>query len=134
MPLDSCFVNLVRGNRLQSYMGLQEPEGKQAKYGAGYVYVEIPVRELRNATTGELLEKGLRNQQVLVLPDCTVHARSDYHILVEPNRRLAEFGSVQAMYYIHPGEGEQVPSFCIALRKDMDLAELDFAVRLYLQV
>lgn len=130
--LDSVFLNLTRGNRLSQYMGLRLREGTLPKYGQpNYSYVEIPIAEVQKE--GEVVESALRNQHLLIVPDCILNVRGDYHVLVEPNPALAEFGQVQAPYYIHSGEGEQAPGFYITLRKDLDLSSIKYAVRLYLQ-
>lgn len=131
--MESSFLNIARGNRLNSYIGLKMGEGKSFRYAADYTYIEIPVRELINVTDDKTGSKGLRNQHVRILPACEVNVRGNYKLLVEPNPELAAYGSVQGMYYIQPGQGEQVPGFYITLRKDLDLSDLNFAVRLYLR-
>lgn len=130
--MESSFLNLVRGNRLTSMMGLELFTGEPPKYGVGYTYVEVPVAKLVDLE-GNTLEKGLRNQHIAVIPECTVMARGDYKILVEPNRAFWQYGTVQGMYYIQPGDDTQAPGFYVILRRDLDLTGIDWAVRLYLR-
>lgn len=132
--MESSFLNLARGNRLSSYMGLQMAEGKSYRYAPDYTYIEIPVSILYNPTDEKEVEKGLRNQHLFVTPACFVNIRGGYKVLVEPNPKLAAYGATQGMYYISSGAGEQVPGFYITLRKDLDISDVNYAVRLYLQV
>lgn len=133
--MDSNFLNLVRGNRLMNYMGLQMAPEHAYKYAPTYVYVEIPVLHLLNCADGKMSDKGLRNQQIMVIPACSVTPRGSYIVEVEPNRKLAEYGTISGgIYRIHPTKGGEtvVPAFAMTLRKDMDQADMEWAVRLYL--
>lgn len=133
MSIESSFINLNRGNRLTSYMGLDLDEGVELKFEKGYTHCDIPIRVLLNAD-GTPVEKGLRNQHLRVIPACSVDLKGDYKLLVEPNPALSEFGSVQGMYYIQPGTGRQTPGFYITLRKDLDLSTVSYGIRLYMRI
>lgn len=133
MSMESSFLNLGRGNRTTAYMGLELDPGVEIKYEKGYTYMDIPVRELVNGE-GVIVEKGLRNQHLRVIPACSVDLKGDYKILVEPNPALAEFGAVQGMYYIQPGTGRQTPGFYITLRKDLDLSQIQYGIRMYMRI
>lgn len=132
--MDSIFLSLASGSRLKNYMGLEISHGYEFKYSPQYIYVEIPVKEIYNPATEEVLQKGLRNQHVRIIPACTVNVRGRYTVEVEPNPRLAEYGTVSGgIYRIHPGEHENyTPGFYVTLRKDMEISDIDWAVRLYL--
>lgn len=128
--MDSVFLNLNRGNRITSYMGLELPQGQPPRFlQPNYFAVEVGVDSSEFDT-----EKLLRNQHVFIPALCRVTVRADHHLLVEPNSALSEYGQVQGNYYIHPGDGERVPGFWITLRKDLLLSDIQYAVRLYLQV
>ncbi len=131
--MDTSYANWARGNRLTQYAGLQMAEGVPLKYGADYAYVEVPADVLINAADGSRTDKALRNQSIIVVPACTLNVRGSYRIQVEPNPALWVFGPVQSQYYIHPESGLSTPSFYVYPRKDFDLADLQYAVRLYLR-
>lgn len=130
--MDTSFLNLVRGNRLTSYMGLQMLHGHAYKYAPDYTYLEIPVLGFQNKD-GEVEDKALRNQYVRVVPACLLDVKGLYKVQVEPNPALAEFGLFQPTYYLHPGSGGVSPGFYFHARKDTDTRDLPFAVRLYLR-
>lgn len=129
--MDSAFLNLVRGNRVTSYLGLQMVDGKEYKYGPIYQYVEVPVLGF-GSDTGELVDEVKRNQHVFVQPACSINVRGGQTVEVEPNPSLAAFGQVQAGYKVHPASGEMVPGFWFTARKDTKLSDLTYAIRLYM--
>jgi hypothetical protein len=133
--LDSVFLNLVRGNRLTAYMGLElEIAGvvAEVKYGKDYSYVEIPLAYAQ-APDGSTMREVKRNQHVEIVPACTVNVRGQYRLLVEPNPALWADAVVQGSYYIQSETGKQYPSFYLQARRDIDLSTVEYAVRLYLQ-
>lgn len=136
--MDSAFLKLNEP-RISNYMGLRMDEGVPYRYSKDYLYIQVPVRALVNKPgtaeeekiTGE--GKALRNQRLLILPACTINVRGYNNIVqVQPNPALAEYGDIQGSYYIHPNEGERVPGFYISLRRDLDLRDIDYAIRLYM--
>lgn len=134
MPMESSFLNLNRGNRLSSYMGLEMAPGVASlPFTPGFTHIDIPPLHLEK-DDGTVLEQGLRNQHLRIVPACTVDLRGDYKLLVEPNPALAAVGSVQGMYYIQSGSGRQAPGIWITLRKDFNPADLPWVVRLYLRI
>ncbi len=132
MPIESSFMNLNRGNRLSAYMGLDLAPGVELQFTAGYTFADVPVLSITK--DGEPVTTALRNQHVYIVPACYIDPKGDYKVLVEPNPALSAFGSVQSMYYIQPGTGRQLPGFYITLRRDLDLTDIKYAVRLYMQV
>lgn len=132
--MDTSYANWARGNRLTQYAGLTMDEGIPLKYGGDYAYVEIPVAAIINVADGGPVEKLLRNQTGIIIPACRLNVRGQgYRIQVEPNPVLGAFGPVQAPYYIHPDNTESMPSFYIYPRKDLDISDIPYAVRLYLR-
>lgn len=127
-------MNITRGNRLTSWMGLEGkytfPKHSERNYG----YVEIPFRAepFRNGE-GEYQPQGARQQYLEVFPDCSVNVRGHCRIFVQPNPALAKFGPLQGGYYIESQSGTVIPTFFISLRKDLDPSLFEYAVRLYLQ-
>lgn len=128
---ESSFLNLVRGNRLNMYMGLTMDEGVAYRFPQDYTYVEIPLRGLYNPGDKEMTNKGLRNQLLQVVPACQLNIKGGYRVLVKTNPALQEYGSAPQMFLLDNNEGEQ-PVFHVALRKDMDPSSLNWAVRLYM--
>lgn len=131
--MESSFLNWARGNRLSMYAGLKMEEGHEFKYASDYTYLEIPAVGFYDDKEEQVVDKGMRNQHLLVIPACTLNMKGMLKVLVEPCPELAAYGSVQAGYYIHPGSGEKVPSFYINLHKNCDISNIPYAVRLYLR-
>lgn len=131
MSLETSFLNLGRGNRLGTHLGLQMLEGQAFKYAPDYTYLEIPI--LGFMKDGGVESKVLRNQYVKVVPACLLDPRGLYKIQVEPNPALAEYGTIQPGYYIQPGTGGQMPGFYFQARKDTDVQDVKYAIRLYLR-
>lgn len=127
--MDSMFLNLVRGNRLTAYMGLEMSEGHVYKFSKDYTYIEIPLLEARNG--GEKVkDKALRNQHIELVPACRVKLHGSYKLLVKTNPDLQAIGNAPTVFMVEEEIGH--PSFYITLRKDLDLSKLEWAVRLYL--
>lgn len=131
--MDSSFLNLVRGNRLSGFMGLEMMPDKNFKYAPDYSYLEIPILGFFLDSEEKLVEKAMRNQYVRVLPACTVNVKGSYKVQVEPNPELAKYGLFQPGYYIHPGERSQRPGFYMQMRRDLDVEDVPFAIRLYMR-
>lgn len=131
--MDGAFLNLVRGNRLKSWMGLELPEGVTApKYGPQYHYVEVPVGQVLK--DGEPVAEGkiARNQHVEIVPACTIKVRGQSPVLVVYNDELQRVASLGSMTIVHPGGEAVAPSFWATFRKDFNVEDIKWAVRLYL--
>lgn len=137
MSDNTSFLNLVRGNRLSAYMGLKlggkDLSDATPKFSPDYSYVEVPLKAFFNPADEKLQTKALRNQYLQLIPDCTLEVKGYYHVLVEPNPALAAWGLYQPGYYLHPGSGVVTPSIFFSPRKDLEVEELPYAVRLYLR-
>lgn len=127
--MEVVFLNLARGSRLANYMGLKMHPETSYKFGADYSYVEIPLAGL--IRDGESVDKGLRNQQILIVPACTVDVKGGHKIFVKVNPMLQEYGHAPSVMLLDSGLKEQ-PVFYITLRKDLAKEDMDWAVRLYL--
>lgn len=134
--METSYLKLI-GSRLSNHLGLKMDEGYEYMFPQvqerNYGYVEIPVKELYNPGEEKAVEKGLRNQQLIVVPACTVDVKGHYRFEVHPNPQLWNYGIVQGMYYLEPKEGTKSPNFSIVLRKDLDPAEIEYAVRIYMR-
>ncbi len=86
-----------------------------------------------NPSDESILTKGSRNQYLRVMPACTVEVKGHYRFEVHPNPALNIFGLVQAPYYLEPEDGRMNPGFYIALRRDLDLKDIDWAIRIYMR-
>lgn len=135
---DTTFLKLSGGSRLTNYLGLRMDEGREHKFGKGYLFLEIPVRGIHRdeiETPAVLVDSPMivkRNQHVFVEPACTLSVRGYNIVGIEPNPALSEFGQVQAGYKISPETGVQCPGFYYTARKDTDLSKLDYAIRIYM--
>lgn len=131
--MDGVFLNLVRGNRLKSWMGLELPEGVTApKYGPQYHYVEVPVGQVLK--DGEPVAEGkvVRNQHVQITAACSIKVRGQSPVLVVYNDELQQVANLGSMAIIHPGGEAVTPSFWATFRKDFNVEDIKWAVRLYL--
>lgn len=131
--MESSFLNLVRGNRLTSYMGLEMVPEYTYKFAPDYSYLEVPVLGFFLDADEKLVDKASRNQYVRVLPACTIDVKGSYKVQIEPNPELAKYGIFQPGYYVQPGSGNQRPGFYMQMRKDMDLTDVKYAVRIYMR-
>lgn len=129
--MDTVFLNLVRGNRLGMYMGLKMEDGKPYRFAPDYTYVEIPLAQIYNPTTEEVVTKVSANQKVQIIPACTVRVASNYKILVKTNPKLQALANCPAMFLMDAGSDEHC-SFYAHFQKSLDREEIDWAVRLYL--
>lgn len=127
----TTWLNLVRGNRLSNIMGLQMSDGVPYRFSKDYTFVEIPLAQLYNPSTEEVVDKATRNQRIRIIPACTTNLRSaGYKILVKVNPRIHDFGTCTELRLIDTNEEQ--PVFHVQFHKDMDAKELDWAVRLHL--
>lgn len=123
--------------RVATYLGLRMDEGFPYRFPSQgsreYAYVEIPVKELYNPSEETVVTKGMRNQYLKVIPACRVNVRGHSRFEVHPNPALYQYGLIQAPFYLESEEGELTPGFYIALRKDLDISEIDWAIRIYMR-
>lgn len=131
--MDGAFLNLVRGNRLKAWMGLtMDDDTTPVKYGPGYHYVEIPVREA--LLNGEPVVDGKisRNQHIQIVAACRVKVRGNSTLMVVYSNELQRVANLGSFELVHPGGEEFSPSFYATFRKDFEVKDLTWAVRLYL--
>lgn len=137
--MESSYMKLLRGSsRITNHLGLQMAEGyvfsSPAEQSRDYAYIEIPVKELYKSEEEPSTTKGARSQYLRVVPACSVNVKGHYRFEVHPNPKLYEYGMVQAPFYIEPDSGLMVPYFHIALRKDLDISDIGYAIRIYMRV
>lgn len=129
--MDSVFLNLVRGNRVNALMGLELDGGGSPKFSSDYCYIEVGLKEFFLPTEEKIVTKALRNQHVRIVPACKLNLRGNYRILVKTNPKLQEVSNCPAMFVLDTNEGEQ-PWFYATMRKDVDVSDLTWCVRLYM--
>lgn len=128
--MDSVFANLIRGGRL-SAMGLQMADGQPFRYAKDYTYVEIPFGEAFNISTEELQKEAKRNQHLKLIPAARVNLKAPYKMLVKTHPSIQKYASCPPLFLLDPDEGGDITFYSI-FRKDMNLIELPWLVRLYL--
>lgn len=128
---DNVFLKLVTGNRMSSLMGLELETGLPPKYAHDYCYVEVPLKEIYNPADEKVVTKALRNQHLKLIPACKLNVRGRYRVMVKTNPKLQEVASCPAMFMLDIDTKEQA-SFYATFRKDMDIGDIEWAVRLYL--
>lgn len=133
----SSYLKMVDQTRLSNYLGLKMVDGYEltrCKFSSrNYAYIEIPVLHFLNTTDGETSKEAKRNSYVQVVPACTVDTRGSYRFEIHPDQKLFQFGMAQSSYYVEPESGLVTPSIYVWLRKDINLADLDYAIRIYMR-
>jgi len=131
--MDNVFLNLVRGNRIASRLGLVTPNNNaNLKFGPQYAYVEIPVKEVLKDGVPVEDDKISRNQHVQIVADCSINPKGTEVVLVAYNNELQQVANLSFGHLVHPGEGLQEPSFWATFRKDCLVEDIKWAVRLSL--
>ena len=120
----------MKGSRLTNYMRLEMLDGHDYLLGKNYMYIDIPL--LGVDEEDKLITSIKRNQHVFIKAAATVDMKGRNFIEVEPNQKLAEIGQVQGMYRLHPDSGVTQLGFYFTARKDVELSELEYAVRIYM--
>ena len=129
--METSYLKLMKGSRLSNYMRLEMDKNVEPVLGKNYLYLEIPVAGA--VADEELLTMQIkRNQHVWIKSAATVDMKGRNFIEVEPNPALAEMGQVQPTYRVHPDSGKKGLGFWFTARKDVDLTELEYAVRIYM--
>lgn len=132
--METSYLKLMKGSRLSNYMRLEMVEGKEPILGKNYLYLDIPLvgAVLEDANKIQVSMEVKRNQHVWISSAAIVDMKGRNFIEVEPNPALAELGQVQAMYRVHPDSGKRQLGFWFTARKDTDLTQLEYAVRIYM--
>jgi hypothetical protein len=128
--METSYLKLMKGSRLTNYMRLEMDAGVEPVLGKNYLYLDIP---LAGASTEEGMSMQVkRNQHVWIAAAAHIDMKGRNFIEVEPNPALAEMGQVQSTYRLHPDSGRRQLGFWFTARKDADLTELEYAVRIYM--
>lgn len=134
--MDSAFLNLVRGNRLATYMGLTMDGEIAYRFSQDYTYVEVPVGEILDLSTEKPLRKNAKIVAGTVLrmvPAGKIDNRT-YKCMASFNPDIQKLcpGS-PSLLLIEPGERQQ-PSITVTAASDCTAADLtgSWFVRLYL--
>lgn len=128
--METSYLKLMAGSRLTNYMRLEMDKGAEPILGKNYLHLDIP---LLGAETEEGMSLQVkRNQHVWIAASAHVDMKGRNFIEVEPNPALAEMGQVQGIYRLHPDSGRKQLGFWFTARKDVDLTQLEYAVRIYM--
>lgn len=130
--IESALGKLTPSRKITDLLGLQMSAGFEVKSAKGYWYMEIPVESLYNVTDEKVQEKGLRNQLIRVMPACSIAPKGSNVLLIEPNPELAKWGNLQGSYIVTPETARHIPGFHLHLRRDLELSEISYAIRIYM--
>ena len=134
--METSYLKMVDDTRLRNYLGLEMAEGhtynKPSSVNQGYAYIDIPALSLLDSD-GEYGPEAKRNAYVDLIPACKINVRGRYRFEIHPNPELYNYGMVQGMYYVEPDSGERIPSMKLWLRRDLDISQLKYAVRIYMR-
>ena len=127
--MESMYLNWARGNRVKVYAGIMNlPEG--VEYSSDYIAMYVPLAYGFNPSSEEVVAIGKANSRAVLVPDLSV-SPAKYRIQVVPNPVLYEYADVMHEPLLEPGSDSQ-PKLYVRFRKDLDLSELKYLVRLYL--
>lgn len=130
--MSETFLNLLSGNTLKSYLGHQTDDTNSPNWAPDYTYIQVPLKEVYNPSDEKIVTKAMRNQQLKLIPACTINVRSRYKAMVKTNPKLQEVATCPTLYLIDGGDSREEISFYATFRKDYDLSELEWIVRVYL--
>lgn len=131
--MESSYMKLLSGStRIRNYVCLELTAGyKLTPPLKDVVYAEVSVLGVLGED-GKLSQEVKRNQHVWIQAAGSVEVKGQHFVEVEPNSKLAEFGQVQGMYRLHPGSERTQLGFWFTARKDTNLADFGYAVRIYM--
>jgi hypothetical protein len=135
--IDTSYLKLIDGARIKSHMGLRLEEGYKYTHGKNYLFIEIPVLGVwvegeKAGDEAKYINNIKKGQHVFICAAGSLETKGNSFIEVEPNRELAEYGTIQPMYRIHPGDEVTPLGFHFTARRDVDLSQLKYCVRLYM--
>lgn len=128
--METSYLKLMKGSRLTNYIRLEMDAGVEPILGKNYLYLDIPLSAAVTEEGSTMQVK--RNQHVWISAAASVDVKGRNFIEIEPNPALAASGQVQGLYRIHPDSGRKPLGFWFTARKDVDLTELEYAVRIYM--
>lgn len=123
--MESTFLKLVDGTRINNWMGLTLDPGMEYVRARDYLHLDVPARKQEDMEVK-------RNQHIFIEAAGTVDVKGSHLIEVEANPTLSAFGQVQGIHRIHPGTGVRQLGVWFTAHKNCDVSELDYLVRLYM--
>lgn len=142
--IPSSFLRLVQGNRIQRFLRLTMDEGVPFQYGKDYFSVMVPDRgflvldpESGKYKKPKTSNKGIAQvgDYIKIVPACTIFPVGPYLTQVEANPELSEYGIVQGSYYIdHECKTSFNPCIHMEVKKELDLSQLDYVVKIRMRV
>jgi hypothetical protein len=127
----TAFIKLSSDNTRKNYLGLATQEGMPIRFSQDYMSVEVLPSSIWNPSEEKFVDKAMRNQHLKLEAACTIHPKYQYRALVKTNPMLQEVASAPAMFMVESGEGGPV-SFFATFRKDFEVKDLSWLVRIYL--
>lgn len=124
--MEAVFLNIARGNRLRSYMGIET----EVKYGPDYSYIEIPLKAAVSIESGSKIKK-VKDKPVRLIPECSIKVAKHYKILVEINPEILRSAHI-SMNHLYDSGYVGEPVITGVFYEDVELDSYDYLVRLYL--
>jgi len=128
--MESMYMNWARGNRVSVFGGITVDSADDVAYSKDYIAMLVPLGEAYNVSTEEIVSVGKANSRLKLIPKLSI-APKKYRIQVEPNPLLYEVADVFHEKIIEPDSDSQ-PYIYVKFRREFDLSQLDYLVRLYL--
>lgn len=126
------FLSLVRGNRVEGFLGLKLDPGVAYRFAQNYSYAELNLLDVLDAA-GEKLngDKIVRNQSATLRAGATIAPSHGHQALLVPNPIIFQYASAPSMLLLDTGDRRPV-DLTIRTFRDLPLGELEWFMRLYL--
>lgn len=125
------FLSLVRGNRVEGFLGLKMKPGYAYRYATNYSYIELPLSQVRIDDEKQDTDKVTRNQFAILQAPATVSPQYQHQVMLVFNPAIFRFASGPSTLIVNSGETVPI-EMPVRTFKDLHLADLDWLVRLYL--
>jgi hypothetical protein len=131
MTTTTAFIKLSSDNIRKNYLGRVTQEGVPFRFSQDYMAIEVLPSLIWNPSEEKQVDKAMRNQHLRLEAACEIQPKHQYRALVKTNPILQEVASAPAMFMVESGEGGPV-SFYATFRKDFEVKDLSWLVRIYL--
>lgn len=134
---DSAYINLIRGTRLKLYAGIDTDKYTEIKYSKDYTYAEFKVESLYVVDAdgkAKSAKQAKAGDQVRMTIACgTVTPERNYKVLTEATPEMYDLFRAVHLQRIRENGDVGPVTLSGTLDRDITLASLGGAVRLYLQ-
>lgn len=130
--LETVFLNLIRGNRITNYLGLELKGNSSLTYSKDYGTSYLQLGRALNLETAKHVKKLKKDMRVALFPLATINPRK-YRAYIEVNPALYAIGNVNFERVIEADKGVSELPIYLEVKEDFDgLEDLEYLVRISL--